>query len=105
VYLMAFALDAGGAVHWLYPAYLEEREDPAAVRLEPAARDKLLGEVTALAGVAPGPVRLVTVLASQARHVKEVERLLAGAAATGSVAARFAGDVVTERLVRQEPAR
>lgn len=104
VYLMAFALDAGGAVHWLYPAYLDEREDPAAVRLEPAARDKLLGEVTALTGVAPGPVRLVTVLASQARHVKEVERLLAGAAATGSVAARFA-DVVTERLVRQEPAR
>ena len=105
VYLMAFALDAGGAVHWLYPAYLEEREDPAAVRLEPAARDKLLGEVTALTGVAPGPVRLVTVLASQARHVKEVERVLAGAAATESVAARFAGAVVTERLVRQEPAR
>ena len=104
VYLMAFALDAGGAVHWVYPAYLDAREDPEAVRLAPGARDKLLGEVTALTEVAPGAVRLVTLLSSRTRHVKEVERLLAGAAVTAPVAPRFAGDVITERLVRQEAA-
>jgi hypothetical protein len=109
VYLLAFALDAAGAVHWLYPAYLDVRDDPAAVKLEPGARQKLLGEVTALTDVAAGPVRLVTVLSSKARHVKEVEQLLAAARRETTVGGLFAGvfvgDVVAERVVRQGPTR
>lgn len=105
VYLLAFAVDAAGATHWLYPAYLDAATDPAAVVVEPGARQKLLGEVTALTDVAPGPVRLVTVLSFEARRVKDVERLLAGTRSDTAVAGLFPGDVTTERLVQRDPAR
>jgi len=106
VFLLAFALDAAGTVHWLYPAYLDARDDPAAVRLEPGMRQTLLGEVTTPTDVAAGPLRLVTVLSSsKARHVKEVERLLAGTHSATAVAGLFAGDVVSERVIRQGPTR
>jgi hypothetical protein len=41
-YLMVFAVDAGGEVRWLYPAYERAGTDPAAIAIARGASDRLL---------------------------------------------------------------
>jgi anti-sigma factor RsiW len=77
LHLMAFAEDDAGEVHWLYPPYPDARLDPAAVPIAPGTRGQLLPEMVQPDRPAPGPMRLVTVLAPAPLTVKGVERALA----------------------------
>jgi hypothetical protein len=75
VYLMAFAEDARGEVHWLYPAHLSEEANEPSVRLPAAAEARALEEVVVLEEPAPGPLRLVSVVTRTPLGVKDIESL------------------------------
>jgi hypothetical protein len=72
-WLLAFALDDQGEVHWLYPGYHDARTNPQALRLEGSVAQRALPESVILEQVPPGPLRLVTVLTRSPLHVSDVE--------------------------------
>jgi anti-sigma factor RsiW len=74
-WLLAFALDEAGEVHWLYPAFLDPRSDPPAVRLEGSVVHRALPEAAVLDGLPRGPVRFVLVVSREPLKVSDVERL------------------------------
>ncbi|AFE04093.1 hypothetical protein COCOR_01482 [Corallococcus coralloides DSM 2259] len=75
VFLLAFAQDARGEVHWLYPAHLREDANEPSVRLAPSAEARALEEVVVLEDPAPGPLRLVSIVTRAPLGVKDVESL------------------------------
>ncbi|WP_223642995.1 zf-HC2 domain-containing protein [Corallococcus sp. EGB] len=75
VYLLAFAQDARGEVHWLYPAHLREDANEPSVRLMPSAEARALDEVVVLEEPAPGPLRLVSIVTRSPLGVMDVESL------------------------------
>lgn len=77
-FLMVFALDQRGDVHWLHPAYLSENEDPSSLELAPHTSWRALDEVAEPESPAPGPLRIYALLSPEPLHVKEVEARLAG---------------------------
>lgn len=103
LYLMAFGLDRSGQVHWFYPAYLHERQNPAAVRIQSRVRDRALPEVVQPEGCPAGPLRIVAVLSPRQRTVKEVEYTLKGLTAKDSLANVFSEAVVQQWQVVMRP--
>lgn len=74
-YMLAYAMDAAGEVHWLYPGYLSPADDPIAIRLDRAVEDVLLPDSVVLDDPAPGPLRCVLVLTREPLRVSSIERL------------------------------
>ena len=77
MHVMAFAWDAAGDVHWLYPAYLDERTNPRSVPVAAGSKPRLLGDVVQPDAPHAGPLRLVTLFAVSPLTVKDVEARLA----------------------------
>ena len=102
LYLLAFALDREGEVHWFYPAYLSASSDPLGVPLAAGVRGRLLPEVTRPEGVPPGPLRVVTVVGRRRVSVKQAERRLAGHDPGRPVAPLFPGAATEEWTVQME---
>lgn len=75
-YLMVFALDQRGDVHWIHPAYLNEHDSPSSLHLEPRATLKVLDEVAEPENPAPGPLRVYALLSEAPLRVKDVEAKL-----------------------------
>jgi hypothetical protein len=73
-WLLAFAVDARGEVHWLYPG-AEPGSDPEAVRLGPAAGDQALPDAAVLEGVAEGPLRVIVVVSPRSLRVSSLGAL------------------------------
>lgn len=96
VYLLAFAVDAQGTVHWLYPAYTEATQDPASVLLPTRHEDTPLSETVVLDTPAQGPARLVTVLSREPLHVSDIELLPPEQLSTGALRARLGAAQVSE---------
>jgi hypothetical protein len=105
-HLMAFAWDAAGDVHWLYPAYLDARTNPRSVPITPGARDRLLNDVVQPEALSAGPLRLVTLVAPTPLTVKDVEARLAQTPAkqrrTADLAGLFPGVIAREWTARWE---
>lgn len=107
-WLLAFALDARGEAHWLYPAYLEPGSDPASVRLEPSTVRRVFPDAAVLEGIGEGPVRFVFVVTREPMRVSDVERLGPAARDPAALRARWADariDVVQARITRVEARR
>ena len=77
-YLMVFAVDVQGAVHWYYPAYGRPGENPAAPLIRTRALGVELGEEIRHA-LPVGPLRLVTLFLRRPLRVQEVEDLVSQA--------------------------
>jgi hypothetical protein len=75
-YLMVFALDQRGDVHWIHPAYLNEHDSPSSLSLEPRATLRVLDEVAEPENPAPGPLRVYALLGDAPLRVKDVEAKL-----------------------------
>lgn len=75
-YLMVFALDQSGDVHWIHPAYLNEHDSPSSLGLEPGASLRVLDEVAEPENPAPGPLRVYALLSDAPLKVKDVEAKL-----------------------------
>jgi hypothetical protein len=106
MHVMAFAWDAAGDVHWLYPAYLDERTNPRSVPIAAGSKPRLLGDVVQPDAPHAGPLRLVTLFAVSPLTVKDVEARLAQMPArqrrTAEMAALFPGVIAREWSARWE---
>lgn len=76
-YLAAFAMDAKGVVHWLYPAYSVAGSEPVSVPLLPSEA-RLLDDVVEPDAPEPGEMQVVVIVSTSQLEVKtldiEVER-------------------------------
>lgn len=75
VYLMVFAVDAQGEVHWIVPAWSDPAENPGSVRLAP---EQALPEPTGRTPDAPaaGKLQLQALLSANPLDVRAVEAQL-----------------------------
>ena len=80
-YLAAFAVDAVGTVHWIFPDYVDASTDPPSIPLASAKDERLLPQVVAPEKPAPGPMRVVTLTSREPATVKRIEGVLRGAPA------------------------
>ncbi len=74
-FLLLFAVDAHGVVHWIAPRYTTASEDPVAVTIPVTADEEVLGTTAVLDDVTPGPLRVVALISRAPTHVSEVESL------------------------------
>ncbi len=105
-YLLAFALDRDGEAHWLYPAHLDPRRDPAAVRLDPSAAPRAFSDSAILEGI-EGSLRFVFVVTREPLRVSSIEGLPAALRDPDRLRARWPDARVDELTARIEasPAR
>jgi anti-sigma factor RsiW len=89
VHLLAFAVDAAGAVHWISPAYLDPQTNPASVALAPSATETLLPPAMQLDAPASGPLRFVAILSHSPLRVLDVDTLRGADLSTESLRARW----------------
>jgi hypothetical protein len=89
VYLLAFAVDATEAVHWICPAYLEPGTNPSATAIAPSTIDARLPSAVQLEGPAPGRMRFVAILSPSPLHVLDVDNLRGAELSTASLQARW----------------
>jgi hypothetical protein len=99
-YLAAFALDAAGAVHWIYPEYADAATDPRSVLLPAAQQETLLPEVVEPDRPAPGPLQVVALLTRESVSVKQVERAVREIP-SGVPAAHALAQTFTRPLIRE----
>jgi hypothetical protein len=88
-FLLLFAQDAAGELHWLYPAYLTPGDDPRSVTLPPSERDTPMPEAVALEHPAPGPLHVFALVTSEPVRVLDVEGLGQGALTESLLRARW----------------
>jgi hypothetical protein len=74
-FLMIFAIDARGEVHWAYPAYERAGTNPSAIRIEQGEAEKPLAEVIHL-DLAPGSATLHALFMMRPLRVLDVEAWL-----------------------------
>jgi hypothetical protein len=89
VYLLAFGVDSRGVVHWLYPAFEREGEDPSSVVVPRSAAEALMPTSVVLDAPSAGPMRLVSIVTSSPLHVSDVEALRGGQLELSSLRARW----------------
>jgi hypothetical protein len=99
-YLAAFALDAAGTVHWIYPEYADADTDPRSVLLPAAQQETLLPQVVEPDRPARGPLQVVALLTNEPVSVKQVETALrelpSGLPAVRVLASTFAHPLIRE---------
>jgi hypothetical protein len=100
--VLAFVRDQAGEVHWLYPAYRADVDNPYAVEIPAGANTHLLPDLVAPEAPTPGPMVVMTVLVDRPMAVKEVEARLAKSADPGVA---FPGSVVSQWRITMEASR
>ena len=103
-WLLAFALDERGEVHWLYPGYLVAGTDPQAVRLEGTVLQRPLPESVVLDDVPGGALRLVTVVTRAPLHVADIEAVSPSERTPEALRRRWPDARIDELTVRVAPA-
>jgi hypothetical protein len=74
-YLMVFAVDQMGGVHWYYPAYEHAGEDPVSVSIRPRAFGAELGEEIRHQ-LPDGDLKIFAFFLPHPQHVLEVESMI-----------------------------
>ena len=75
-YLMVFAVDTTGNIHWYYPAYERAGENPPAALIRTGALGVELGEAVRHP-LAPGTLRVFGLFLPRPWHVDQIERRVA----------------------------
>jgi hypothetical protein len=75
-YLALFAVDAQGAVHWIFPAYLEPASNPTSIALAPSPTGHLLEDTVEPEAPAAGRLRVVAIVSREPLSVREIEHRL-----------------------------
>ncbi len=88
-FLMVLAVDSAHAVHWIYPAYLDAKDDPSSVPLDHAVENHLLPATVTLDSPAPGELRVITLVTPRPLRVSQIEALKGPEIAAGPLRARF----------------
>lgn len=103
-HVLLFAVDAKSIVHWITPEYSQAQDDPEATILKTTLSESLLPTSVVFDDMAPGPLRIVTVVSPVALRVRQVERLSELELSHGSLVQHFNGAEVREIAVRVEAA-
>jgi hypothetical protein len=103
-YVLLFAIDSRHAVHWITPKYTRADENPAATELTSAPNERVLPTSVVFDDMAPGPLRIVTIVSSGLLHVSQVESLPESELNSGNLAHHFVGAEVREIIVEVEVA-
>jgi predicted anti-sigma-YlaC factor YlaD len=99
-HVLLFAVDSRNAVHWITPKYTRSDENPAATELTKTSRERRLPTSVVFEDVAPGPMRIVTIVSPSPMRVSQVEGLPESELAHGNLAQRFANAEVREIIVQ-----
>lgn len=89
VYVLVFAIDAKGAVHWLCPVYVDAQSDPLSTPLPPSDTKSALPIGVQLESPAAGPMRVVAIVSHAVMHVKDVDTLQATELESSSLRGRW----------------
>jgi hypothetical protein len=103
LFVLAFAVDARGAVHWLYPGYATASDDPAALPLPASNATRLMADSVVLDGVAAGALRVIVVVSAEPLRVSAIERLHGEELAATALQRRFAAAAVSELRLEVAP--
>lgn len=98
-HVLLFAVDSHNAVHWITPRYTQAGQDPAATELVSSPSERVLPTSVVFDDLAPGPVRIVTIISPAIVRVSRVESLTAPELGSASLAQRFIGAEVREIVV------
>ncbi|HEX8700786.1 MAG TPA: zf-HC2 domain-containing protein [Myxococcaceae bacterium] len=101
-FLLLFAQDAAGELHWLYPAYLAPGEDPRSVALPPSEKDTAMAEAVMLDHPAPGPLRVFALVSPEPLRVLDVEQLGADVLTEAGLRARWPEAALTHWTLMME---
>ncbi|HEX2736288.1 MAG TPA: zf-HC2 domain-containing protein [Polyangiaceae bacterium] len=97
-YLLVFGVDSQSKVHWIAPEYSDANSDPAAVSIEGGSQ-RLLGTSVVFDDLAPGPMRIVSLIAARPMRVSDVEKLSPSELRAGALAQHFDFAEVRELVV------
>jgi hypothetical protein len=103
-WLLSFAVDERGEVHWLYPGYVDATRDPQALRLEGSVVQRALPESVVLEEVPEGALRLVTVVTRAPLRVSDVEAAPPADRTPEALRRRWPDARVDELVLRYAPA-
>ena len=81
LFVMAYVVDASGALHWVAPTYLKEGHEPAPVTLPTALAPQLVGEVAQFDDEQSGTASIVTLISTTPGSVLAFEAAPSVAAA------------------------
>jgi len=99
-WMLAFAVDARGDVHWLYPAWLDAAADPLAVRLEGSVVQRALPDSVVLEAVPGGALRFVTLVTRTPLRVSDVEAVPLAERSAEALRRRWPGARIDELPVQ-----
>jgi len=103
LWLLSFAIDADGEVHWLYPGYTAAGDDPAALPLAASDREIVMPDSVVLERPAAGSLRVVVVIAPAALRVSAIEALRGPELALAALQRRFPDAAISELSLRVVP--
>jgi hypothetical protein len=98
-FLLLFAVDAQGAIHWLSPRFTRPEDNPASTTLPPSIGERVLDTTVVLEDVSPGPLRIVAVITPAPAHVSDVESLERTELSAARIARQLPGAEVRETMV------
>ena len=88
-YLLVFAIDARGEVHWVYPGFEDPKTDPPSVRLEALQMKKVLPDSVLFENLPAGSLEIVTLVSREPLSVSRIESLSAPERSVARLLARF----------------
>jgi hypothetical protein len=88
-YALLFAIDSRQVVHWIAPEFKEPGSDPEALHIVPLRDERLLSTQVVFDDLAPGPLRIVTLVSSEPSHVSQVEALSPSELGSATLSQRF----------------
>lgn len=99
-HILLFTIDSRNSVHWILPKYTRADENPVAMELNQCSHEYMLPTAVTFDDMAPGPMRVVTLVSPRPVRVSQVESLTEAALASASLANHFAGAEVREIVVQ-----
>jgi hypothetical protein len=103
LWLLSFAVDASGEIHWLYPAYSRADEDPVAVRLSIASAEILMPDSVVLERPAAGRMRVMVLIAPAPLRVSAIEALAPPQLGRAELQRQFPDATISELPLRVVP--
>lgn len=103
VYLLLFAVDGAGTVHWIAPEFTVPGSDPVSTGVDPSQGEQLLPSAVVFDDLAAGPLRVVAIIDRQPARVSEIEALPSRELGTESLMKRFPRAETRQFLLEVEP--
>lgn len=103
LWLVSFAVDAAGDIHWLYPGYASADDDPIAPLLPPSEREAMRPDSVVLDRPALGALRVVVMISPRPLHVSAIEHRPSAELALPALQQRWPGAAITELPLQVVP--